>query len=126
MEDVARQESGEPAGTPVLGTGQQFELDLLSPAASREAGADARFARNVPALLAYDLDSNRSGNRPRPQKAQPSLIPQDAIAFDAFRLTLVQCRWHISANMAATAESREIEGLHQLRVALRRLRVALA
>jgi len=104
--------------------GQQYELDLLSPA--RDAGPDVRFARNVPALLAYDSDSPRADLRPRPQKAQPSLVPVDAIAFDAFRLTLVQCRWHIAANMAATAESREIEGLHQLRVALRRLRVALA
>jgi CHAD domain-containing protein len=106
--------------------GQQYELELLSPVASRDAGPEPRFARNVPALLAYEPDSAKSGLRPRPQKAQASLVPADAIAFDAFRLTLVQCRWHIAANMAATAESREPEGLHQLRVALRRLRVALA
>jgi CHAD domain-containing protein len=104
--------------------GQQYEFDLLSPA--RQAASDARVARNVPALLAFEPDVARTALRPRPQKAQPSLVPQDAIAFDAFRLTLVQCRWHIAANMAATAESRETEGLHQLRVALRRLRVALA
>jgi CHAD domain-containing protein len=106
--------------------GQQYELELLSPAAARNGAPELRFARNVPALLAYEPDFAKSGLRPRPQKAQPSLVPADAIAFDAFRLTLVQCRWHIAANMAATAESRELEGLHQLRVALRRLRVALA
>jgi CHAD domain-containing protein len=106
--------------------GQQYELDLLSSAAARDMGPELRAARNVPALLAYEPDAGRAGLSPRPQKAQPSLVPQDAIAFDAFRLTLVQCRWHIAANMAATAESREPEGLHQLRVALRRLRVALA
>jgi CHAD domain-containing protein len=33
---------------------------------------------------------------------------------------------HIAANVAATVETREPEALHQLRVALRRLRVALA
>src|SRR5580698_4675930 len=106
--------------------GQQFELELRSPAASRAGEQDLRPARNLPALLVYEPDAARSGLRPRPQKAQPSLVPQDAIAFDAFRLTLVQCRWHIAANAAATAESHEPEGLHQLRVALRRLRVALA
>jgi CHAD domain-containing protein len=106
--------------------GQQFELELLSPAAARQASLELRPVRNVPALLAYEPDSAKSGIRPRPQKAQPSLVPEDAIAFDAFRLTLVQCRWHIAANLAATAEGREPEGLHQLRVALRRLRVALA
>lgn len=108
-----------------LEMGQQYEFDLLSPMAARD-GPELRSARNVPALLAYEPDASRTGLRPRPQKAQTSLVPQDAIAFDAFRLTLVQCRWHIAANMAATAESREPEGLHQLRVALRRLRVALA
>ncbi len=106
--------------------GQQYEFELRSPAAARETGAELRPAHNVPALLAYEPDAARTGLRPRAQKAQPSLVQQDAIAFDAFRLTLVQCRWHIAANMAATAESREPEGLHQLRVALRRLRVALA
>ena len=109
-----------------MGTGQQFEFELLSPAAARQAGLELRAARNVPALIVLEQDAARAGLRPRPQKAQPSLVPPDALAFDAFRLTLVQCRWHIAANMAATAESREIEGLHQLRVALRRLRVALA
>lgn len=109
-----------------MGTGQQYELDLLSSAASREAGPGLGPARNVPALIVLDQDAMRADLRPRPQKAQTSLVPPDALAFDAFRLTLVQCRWHIAANMAATAESREIEGLHQLRVALRRLRVALA
>jgi triphosphatase len=120
---------GEPAErvrTFALRTGQQYEFDLLSPMAARDALSGQRPAHNLPALLVYDADPARSGLRPRPHKAQPSLVPQDAIAFDAFRLTLVQCRWHIAANMAATAEGREPEGLHQLRVALRRLRVALA
>ncbi|HTT82506.1 MAG TPA: CHAD domain-containing protein [Rhizomicrobium sp.] len=102
--------------------GQQYELDLRA----REAGLEVHLARNVPALLAFEPDAGKTGLKPRSQKAQPSLVPSDAIAFDAFRLTLVQCRWHIAANMMATAEGREPEALHQLRVALRRLRVALA
>ncbi len=103
--------------------GQQYELELQSPAFSRDAAAGLRASSNVPALLAFDAGGQAP--RLRAQKAQPSLLPPQAIAFDAFRLTLVQCRWHIAANMAAMVETREMEALHQLRVALRRLRVAL-
>jgi CHAD domain-containing protein len=108
-----------------LATVQQYELQLLSPAA---AGLELRRAQKISALLVYEPGAAGAGTgvRPRPQKAQPSLVPPHAIAFDAFRLTLVQCRWHIAANMAAIMEGHETEGLHQLRVALRRLRIALA
>src|SRR5262249_4038833 len=57
-------------------------------------------------------------------KAQRALIPVEATADDAFRLTLTQCKWHIVANIPSVAEARHAEGLHQLRVGLRRLRVA--
>lgn len=105
---------------------QQYELELHTVALTGAAGADMLLARNVPALIPKGIGSAQSLPSPRPQKAQPSLLPPNAIAFDAFRLTLVQCRWHIAANIAATVETREVEALHQLRVALRRLRVALA
>lgn len=105
--------------------GQQYELEFLSPAPPRDAGPGLRSARNFPVPLAFEPAVGAAEERPRAQKAQPSLVAPTAVAYDAFRLTLVQCRWHIAANMAATAESREMEALHQLRVALRRLRVAL-
>jgi CHAD domain-containing protein len=62
----------------------------------------------------------------KPSKAKPAFLPQDATAEDAFRLTLTQCKWHIAANVPAVVEGREIEGMHQLRVGFRRLRVALS
>jgi CHAD domain-containing protein len=105
---------------------QQYELELHAPALTGIAGTDSRLARNVPALIPKEPGSAQRLLKPRAQKAQPSLLPPEAIAFDAFRLTLVQCRWHITANVAAAVETREVEALHQLRVALRRLRVALA
>lgn len=111
--------------TSTVRMGQQFELELHGPAFSRSAGASPRLAVNVPALIT--LEPAAPGYLPgaRAQKAQPSLLPPQAAACDAFRLTLVQCRWHIAANMAATVETRDVEALHQLRVGLRRLRVAL-
>jgi len=63
---------------------------------------------------------------PRPSKAKPAFLPQDATAEDAFRLTLMQCKWHIAANVSAVVDGREVEGMHQLRVGFRRLRVALS
>lgn len=59
-------------------------------------------------------------------KARGHALPPDATADEAFRLTLTHCRWHILANIPAVLEAHEVEGVHQLRVALRRLRVALA
>ncbi|HEY2446277.1 MAG TPA: CHAD domain-containing protein [Rhizomicrobium sp.] len=100
-------------------------MELHAPAFAGGAGAGMRLVHNVPALIAEGPYAARLPPKPRAQKAQPSLLPPHAIAFDAFRLTLVQCRWHIAANVAATVESRETEALHQLRVGLRRLRVAL-
>jgi CHAD domain-containing protein len=59
-------------------------------------------------------------------KARGYALPGDATADEAFRLTLTHCRWHILANVPAVLDACEAEGVHQLRVALRRLRVALA
>ncbi|HEY2033661.1 MAG TPA: CHAD domain-containing protein, partial [Rhizomicrobium sp.] len=57
-------------------------------------------------------------------KARAAILPRDIPAEDAFRLTLLQCQWHIAANISAVVEARDIEGLHQMRVGFRRLRVA--
>jgi CHAD domain-containing protein len=62
--------------------------------------------------------------RPAAMKARAAILPRDISAEDAFRLTLLQCQWHIAANISAVTEARESEGLHQMRVGFRRLRVA--
>ena len=74
------------------------------------------------------IEARGKGRRPdaRAVKSKPVFLPPDATADDAFQLTLQQCKWHIVANTPAVLESRDAEGVHQLRVALRRLRVALA
>ncbi|HEY6577910.1 MAG TPA: CHAD domain-containing protein [Rhizomicrobium sp.] len=105
--------------------GQQYEFELHTPAFWRTGDAGVRPNGNVPALIALERSLSDTAPRARAQKAQSSLLPAQAIVFDAFRLTLVQCRWHIAANVAAMIESHDSEALHQLRVGLRRLRVAL-
>ncbi len=79
----------------------------------------------LPAIISADLPHPRDG-KPHAVKAAAALVPKDAVAEDAFSLTLAQCRWHIASNIPAVIEAREIEGVHQMRVGLRRLRVALA
>jgi triphosphatase len=59
-------------------------------------------------------------------KAGRLVLPANATAEDAFRATLMHCLRHIAQNTAAVAEGRSVEGLHQLRVGLRRLRAGFS
>jgi CHAD domain-containing protein len=58
--------------------------------------------------------------------ARPLKIRKSMSIEDAFRVTLLECLAHVAANVAAVTRSREVEGLHQLRVGLRRLGVAFS
>lgn len=58
--------------------------------------------------------------------ARPLKIGRGMSVEDAFRVTLLECLAHVAANVAAVTRSREVEGLHQLRVGLRRLTVAFS
>jgi CHAD domain-containing protein len=110
---------------------QQFEFklvdDLEEVLKSRTVRARADYGLNpLPALIEADATWHApKGDKPKPVKAQPALLPEDATAEDAFRLTLIQCKWHIAANIPAVVETRDPEGMHQMRVGFRRLRVAL-
>jgi len=58
--------------------------------------------------------------------ARPLRISRGMSVEEAFRVTLLGCQAHIAANVAAVTRAREVEGLHQLRVGLRRLAVAFS
>jgi triphosphatase len=58
-------------------------------------------------------------------KAGRVVLSPGASAEDAFRINLMHCLRHIAQNAPVVSEARDIEGLHQLRVGLRRLRAAL-
>jgi len=109
--------------------GQQYEFKLgnepEAPPKPIFAKTRAALEHALPAVIAADLPHPHDG-KPHAVKAEAALVPRDAVAEDAFSLTLAQCRWHIAANIPAVIEAREIEGVHQMRVGLRRLRVALA
>jgi CHAD domain-containing protein len=96
--------------------GPQIELKL---GVQEEIFPPKRFT--PPALIDSPM---KTRSHPSAVKARAAILPRDIPAEDAFRLTLLQCQWHIAANISAVVEAREIEGLHQMRVGFRRLRVA--
>lgn len=61
----------------------------------------------------------------QPVKSAPTPISRNMRPEEAFRATLLDCLAQITANAATLRVSRSVEGLHQLRVAFRRLEVAL-
>ena len=58
--------------------------------------------------------------------ARPLRLRRSMTLEDAFRATVLECLAHVAANVAPVVRSRDVEGLHQLRVGLRRLHVAFA
>lgn len=61
----------------------------------------------------------------QPVKARPARITRSMRPEDVFRATLSDCLAQMTANAATLRAGRSVEGLHQLRVALRRLEVVL-
>lgn len=61
----------------------------------------------------------------QPVKSHPVCINRAMRPDDVFRATLSDCLAQLTANVAALRNGRSVEGLHQLRVALRRLEVLL-
>jgi inorganic triphosphatase YgiF len=64
------------------------------------------------------------GTLRRPSKARPVSLADDASAGDAFRAIAFACLAHLRLNEDVFLHTRDAEALHQLRVALRRLRSA--
>jgi CHAD domain-containing protein len=62
---------------------------------------------------------------PRALKAQPFEIPSDATVEQLVDAALRECLRHLLANRAPVLEAADPEGLHQLRVGIRRFRSAL-
>lgn len=67
-----------------------------------------------------------AGGPMRAVKAGRIDLTESATLDDAIACVLAHCLTHIAANEPAVTEARKPEGVHQLRVALRRLRAALA
>ncbi len=69
--------------------------------------------------------SRRSAHPAQPVKARSAHIHAKMSPDDAFRITLSDCLAQMTANAGVLRSGHSAEGLHQLRVGLRRLEVAL-
>jgi CHAD domain-containing protein len=58
--------------------------------------------------------------------ARPLRLSRRMTLEDAFRVTVLECLAHVAANVGPVVRKRDAEGLHQLRVGLRRLHVAFS
>src|SRR6185503_3133320 len=77
---------------------------------------ESKVERGLRALEGREIGARKAG------KAE---LPKDCVAEEAFRATLNHCLRHIARNTGAVADARDPEGIHQIRVGLRRLRAAL-
>jgi CHAD domain-containing protein len=66
-----------------------------------------------------------AGTEPAPQKAGPSGVAPEQSASEAFQRIALACVAHLQANDAGVQQSPDPEFIHQMRVAIRRLRSAL-
>jgi inorganic triphosphatase YgiF len=78
-------------------------------------------ATESPAIRGFRL---ASGNLPPSCKAAPIRLPATASGAEAFHRLIVQCLNHLLVNQPA-ALAGGVEGVHQMRVAIRRLRALL-
>ncbi len=70
--------------------------------------------------------ATRRGKRPAWFKSAPVILNENATVDDAIFVVVSACRDHWQKNMAAVIDAQLPEGLHQVRVGLRRLRSALS
>jgi inorganic triphosphatase YgiF len=103
-----------------LKEGSPYALYALAQALNEEV--PLRLVRLTKADRGYALLGETVG---APQKARPVALERDVTTGDAFRRILENCLSHMMANEPSVVERRDGEGLHQLRVAMRRLRTAL-
>ncbi len=119
--------------TPASGdtTLSELELELESGSAGDLFALAQALAETVPLRLGARSKSERGyalldGRSLRPRKAEPVAIPEEARAADAFRLVALACLRQLRLNEEVFLAARPAEALHQMRVALRRLRSAFS
>jgi len=116
------------AGDAVLG---ELELELVSGDPGELFGLAREIGESVPLRLGALSKSARGfrlveGVGRAPSKAPPLALPEGASAAQAFQAIAGACLRHLRLNEAVFLLSRDPEALHQMRVALRRLRSAFS
>ncbi|MBC7906033.1 MAG: CHAD domain-containing protein [Rhodospirillaceae bacterium] len=108
----------------------EVELELVEGPPSRLFALARQIAEVVPARLLTQSKSDRgydlaAGRKPMPVKSKHVALSADTEIADAFRLIARNCLHHLLANEPSLTAHGDAEAVHQMRVALRRLRSAL-
>lgn len=105
----------------------EVELELLSGDPREMYDIAYRLLGEIPARLSGGSKSDRgyallTGGQPQWRKAHPPELSPDSSAEEALGQMILACLDHLRANEACALARTHIEGIHQMRVALRRLR----
>ncbi len=110
----------------------EIELELKSGRSTRlyelalmlvQEGLDLRLETQSKAARGYGLYERRDD---RPVRARKLELPRGCSVRSAFTLMVQACYRHLRANEAALMKGEDPEGVHQMRVATRRLRAVLS
>ena len=109
----------------------EIELELKHGSSAALYDVARMLSRETPLTVNMESKAERGiraleGRDIAPRKAGRVMLAPDATAEEAFRATLSHCLRHIARNTSAIANARDPEGVHQIRVGLRRLRAALS
>jgi triphosphatase len=115
------------AEAPIL----EFELELLAGDANELVTCARELTAGLALTLAGQSKAARgyalvSGGAHAPVKSSSLTLPEKSNASDAFGRIVGHCLHHLLGNWSAVAVARDPEGVHQMRVALRRLRSAVS
>jgi inorganic triphosphatase YgiF len=120
---------GPKAGASIPVSEYELELkkgnpgDLVDAARLLTAGLPLTLGTQSKAERGYSLVE---GDVDNPVKAGPVILDRKAYADDAFARILTHCLSHLLRNVPCVLRTRDPEGIHQMRVAMRRMRSALS
>jgi inorganic triphosphatase YgiF len=108
----------------------EIELELKRGASAELARLGRRIAAEVPASLGLKSKADRGyalryGEAPRVYRAEPVAISPDTRLGEAFQLIAWSCLRQFALN-AEAVKIGEADGVHQMRIGLRRLRAAIS
>ena len=109
----------------------EAEFELLSGHPARLTELALALHESLPVRLEQRTKASRgyglaTGNRPVPVKSQPLKLKRSMSVGEAIPAIIRDCMAHMLANEPAVIDGTDPEGVHQMRVGLRRLRAILA
>ena len=109
----------------------EIELELKGGNAGRLFDLALELQKDIPLTLENVSKAQHGYAHYRPQppgisKARLPKLARDADAHSAFKQIAWECINHLQSNLGMVLHSTDVEGVHQMRVALRRLRSAFA